>query len=441
MIFWRAFPTRPASWIACAVCLSLFLPLSSARSETLRALASGQFVANVPFDVQLAAAKDIGLRRARIGIRIYEVEKPGGFYDWSAVDKRIRTLMGAGITPIITLFGRSRLVERAAASPDGKVALSDAEIRAFATFATQVVQRYGASHDGRKIIYEIWNEPNTKTFWGSPPDPEAYAQLAESACRSIRGQNPSAVVVGLAMEGSPLNKPYYVRSYGIDIYREWAARAATPQLMKCVDGISLHPYRREPETYLSENQALVQFVAEHGRAGGGTMIVNSEWGYSVGAKGASNLEEQASLDLRLLLIGAGYGRVTNLYQLVNGGSDLSDTRQTYGLFDLSGASKPAGAAIKHLLSTIGDYEVDGVEPVADIPGAFRFKAHTNDKTRREAQVLWRAAGESTVSLQRLKSGSPSVVRDLIDNRDLQLVGSELKITPKPVLLIFEEGRR
>lgn len=415
----------------------IWLATLPARSETLRSLASAQIVSNLPFEVQLAAAKDLGLRRARIGIRIYEVEKAGGTYDWSATDSRIRGLMAAGLTPIVTLFGRTRLTERAPAGADGRVPLSDPEIRAFADFSAQVARRYGAMHEGRKIVYEIWNEPNTKTFWGSPPDPEAYARLAETTCHAIHDQAPTATVVGLAMEGTPQNKPYYVRSYELDIYREWAARAATPQLMKCLDGISLHPYRREPETYLTENADLLRFLSEHGRKEKNPLIVNSEWGYSVGAKNAADAAEQAALDVRLLLIGAGFQRITNLYQLIDGGTDPGDVRHQYGLFTSTGTPKPAGSAITRLLKVIGDYEIDGVASAPELSGVIRFRAHQNGQRKRVAEVLWRSSGETAVSVDQLGAGRPTLVKDLVSNRDLPLDAPTLTVGRSPLLLLFD----
>ena len=415
----------------------MVLATLSARSETLRNLASAQVVTNLPFDVQLAAAKDVGLRRARIGVRIYEVEKAGGTYDWSATDSRIRRLMAAGLTPIVTLFGRTRLVERAPAGADGRVPLSDAEIRAFADFSAKVAQRYGAMHDGRKIIYEIWNEPNTKTFWGAPPDPEAYSRLAEATCHAIHDKVPTATVVGLAMEGTPLNKPYYVRSYGLDIYREWAARAATPPLMKCLDGVSFHPYRRDPETYLTENADLLRFLADHGRKEHNPLIVNSEWGFSIGAKNAADAEEQAALDIRLLLIGTGFQRITNLYQLIDGGTDPGDVRHQYGLFTPNGVPKSAGSAITRLLKAIGDYEIDGVAPSAELPGVIRFKAHQNGQRKRVAEVLWRSSGQTAVSVEQLGAGRPTLIKDLVSDRDSPLDAKTLTVGRNPLLLLFE----
>ncbi|CAO4167598.1 Glycoside hydrolase family 5 domain-containing protein [Methylorubrum aminovorans] len=424
---------RLASLLVAGICLAT-LP---ARSETLRSLASAQVVSNLPFDVQVAAAKDLGLRRARIGIRIYEVEKAGGTYDWSATDTRIRGLMAAGLTPIVTLFGRTRLTERGPAGADGRVPLSDPEIRAFADFSAQVARRYGAMHEGRQIIYEIWNEPNTKTFWGSPPDPEAYARLAETTCHAIHNQAPTATVIGLAMEGTPLNKPHYVRSYGLDIYREWAGRAATPQLLKCLNGVSFHPYRREPETYLTENAELLRFLSEHGWKDKNPLIVNSEWGYSVGARNAADADEQAALDVRLLLIGAGFQRITNLYQLTDGGTDPGDVRHQYGLFTSTGTPKPAGSAITRLLKAIGDYEIDGVASAPELSGVIRFRANQNGQRKRAAEVLWRSSGETAVSVDQLGARRPVLVKDLVSDRDLPPNAPILTVGRNPLLLLFE----
>lgn len=51
---------------------------------------------------------------------------------------------------------------------------------AWAMFAGQVADRYGAERFGLRAI-ELWNEPNTPKFWPAPRDPSRFARLVNKA--------------------------------------------------------------------------------------------------------------------------------------------------------------------------------------------------------------------------------------------------------------------
>lgn len=258
--------------------MALAVHATPARAETFDALASVQIVGNVRFDDQLKAASALGMHRARLGLRWSEVETARGRYDWSLADRKVGSMLRGGIVPILTLFGGNKAYRTAA--PDGAGPPADGEALAgFARFAAASAARYRSPRANMPILFEIWNEPNTKTFWGRPPDPEAYARMAEAACLAIKAGSPQATVLALAMEGTPVKARYFVLSYMIDIYRQWAARAATPRLMRCADGFSMHPYLPTPEQVLRAEPELRAFVAAHWAKPAPPLIVFSEWGY------------------------------------------------------------------------------------------------------------------------------------------------------------------
>lgn len=423
---------RLSGWLS-IIALAL-LPVQRADAAAVRDLAAVQFVTNVPFAMQLAAAKKIGIRNVRLGIRWYEVERRRGRLDWGPVDAKLNAILRGGMTPIVTLIGGNR--EYGPPAPPGgfpSPADSPEATEGFSRFAAAAARRYGAAGAGRPILYEIWNEPNTKTFWGRPPDPEGYARLAESACRAIKAAAPGAKVVGLAMEGSPVKSPYVVPAYRLDIYQEWANRAAAPGLMQCLDGISLHPYRPIPETYLSDEPKLQRFIGRHWTKPAPPMIANTEWGYQINRKRGHTADDQAAFDLRALLVGAGMGRLTNLYQIVDGGCDPDRPDQTYGLFACDGAIKPAGTAVQRLLQRIGDFEVDGVGPVAGTLGAFRFRAH---RGALQADVWWNVGRPAPVVLAGGRGGGPAEAIDLVSGapRRIQQDGTAL-VDGAPLLVL------
>jgi hypothetical protein len=67
-----------------------------------------------------------------------------------------------------------------------------ADNSAFATFAAAAVQRYASQgiHN-----WEIWNEPNLKTFWEPSPDAADYTDLLKAVHNAIKSEDPTAFVV------------------------------------------------------------------------------------------------------------------------------------------------------------------------------------------------------------------------------------------------------
>jgi hypothetical protein len=412
-----------------ALAAGIVLAGAPVSAATLNQLASVQFVSNVPFDHQLQTARKLGFHRVRLAARWNGVEQPRGRYIWRSTDARIQTVLKAGMVPIIVLFGPNDGYP----SPDGEKSAPPAHgeaLAGFARFAAATVARYGTGRPDTPILYEIWNEPNTRTFWRRSPDPEGYARMAEAACTAIRAVAPQARILALGMEGWPAKAPYRSSPAGIDIYREWSARAASPALMACVDGISFHPYLSRPEQVLQGEATLQTYLAKVWRRPAPPLLANTEWGYTSTTKTGADLVRQAVFDLRSLLIGTGKGRVTNLYQSVDGGRDPAKSPENYGLVTLDGKIKPAGFAIQRLMQAIGDYQIDGVEQVATTPGLYRFTAHCGAS---RAQVLW--AGAPDGSMLPVPLPADAAVTDLVTGGPGATEGNRLMVGAAPLLVL------
>lgn len=399
-----------------------------ASADTLNQLTSVQIVGNVPFDYQLQTARKLGVRRVRLAAYWPAVEKPRGRFIWRSTDARIGAVLKAGMAPIIVLYGANGGYP----SPDGGKAAPPSQgeaLEGFARFAAATAARYGVGRPDMPILYEIWNEPNTKTFWKRIPDPEGYARMAEAACKAIRTSTPQARVLALGMEGWPVKTPYRVAAYDLDIYQQWAGRAASPGLMACADGISFHPYLPRPEQVLQGEPRLQGYLARVWRRASPPLLANTEWGYPINAKKGVDASMQAALDLRALLIGTGLGRVTNLYQSVDGGRDATRPDQTYGLVTADGAFKQAGLAVQRLLRLIGDYDIDGVSPMAGQPNLYSFTAH---RGAARARIVW-AGGEGKPAMTTvLPKGAEAI--DLVTGAPAERNGDKVVIGANPVLL-------
>jgi exo-beta-1,3-glucanase (GH17 family) len=153
-------------------------------------------------------------------------------YDWSRFDKlisaitarRMRVLAGILYTP-----SWARAKGTAANYPPTNLA-------AYARFVRSVARRYA-----KKGVhaYEIWNEPNTATFWGPTPDPARYTRMLKLAYGAIKKADARATVVSAGL--SPYGE--YGQHDGehinpLDFLEAMYAHGAG----KWLDAVGWHPY-------------------------------------------------------------------------------------------------------------------------------------------------------------------------------------------------------
>ena len=88
---------------------------------------------------------------------------------------------------------------------------------AWADFLAAAAARYGADGDFWTSFadptptprpqpireWEIWNEPNSSTFWAPTPDPDAYADLLKRSAKIIHEADPEAKVMSAGMFATP----------------------------------------------------------------------------------------------------------------------------------------------------------------------------------------------------------------------------------------------
>ena len=109
-----------------------------------------------------------------------------------------------------------------------------------------LVERYGPDGDyweehpevpARPIeVWQIWNEPNSKTWWGPRPDPAEYGTLLRRSDRTIHAADPEAQVLTAGIVARPTNPDAIT---GPQFLRELFARA---DVRAAVDAVAYHPY-------------------------------------------------------------------------------------------------------------------------------------------------------------------------------------------------------
>jgi hypothetical protein len=100
----------------------------------------------------------------------------------------------------------------------------------------QFVEATVAHFKGRIASFEIWNEPNLKSFWRPAPAPAEYAQLLAESYRSAKRAWPAASIVfgGLSHNDVGFLQKYYAEA------RQLFPDAAAQRYF--FDVLNVHPY-------------------------------------------------------------------------------------------------------------------------------------------------------------------------------------------------------
>jgi len=307
-------------------------------------------------DLDLIAAA--GIKFVRMDFGWESTERERGRYDWTAYDTLTAGLERRGMRALYILDYSHPLYESRAAStnpisgqPEAGAVRSPQtpeSVAAFARWAGAAAKHF----QGRRVIWEIWNEPNI-FFWRPKPDVRQYTALAMATVKAVRDADPSATIIGPATSGFPWE---FLESF-------FKAGA-----LEHLDAVSVHPYRdyaKGPETAAADYERLRQlmerYVPESKR--GKLPILSGEWGYSSATKGVS-LEKQANFAARQQLGNLLAGVPISIwYDWKNDGPDPGEHEHNFGLVGTDLQPKPAytalqtltrelaGGSISHRLST------------------------------------------------------------------------------------------
>ncbi len=292
----RQLLTLPAALAAPARALAQ-APLKL-RPRTPLAIASSPFsVGFETLDRQLFDAGRVYPHLARLGAKWARVqtgwircETQKGVYDFRWLDHIVDALLGMGVQPWFSLgFGNPLYTPGAERHQGvGWVPLNSPEAReAWRRFTSETARHFRS----RVRHWEIWNEPNGKTFWrpSETPDPAGYLELVKLSAPAIRRHIPDAVIVGGAFMQFPMGMEYF----------EQCLEAGLGGL---VDRISYHGYRARPEAnYARDVQFFRSFLARYNPK---LKLWNGENGapsMNNGVGGLSNYEWSEATQARWLL--------------------------------------------------------------------------------------------------------------------------------------------
>ncbi len=202
--------------------------------------------------------KNAHIRIIRADLTWAQVERKKGVYDFSRYDALVEASAARDARVLFILDYQNRLYGK------GKAIKTETERNAFADFAAHAAERY----KGKGIIWEIWNEPNIKRFWGDEPNALDYMALLKTTCTAIRQVDKDALIIAPA-------------TCGCDI--AFIKKCAEQGMLAYVDGVSVHPYRDGgPESVIRCYRSLQDIFSKYKHKKRETpYIVSSEWGWGL----------------------------------------------------------------------------------------------------------------------------------------------------------------
>jgi hypothetical protein len=223
---------------------------------------------------------DGGVAAYRWPLRWSDIETRPGAYEWGATDELITNLARNEIRPLPFICCAPAIDGLAA--DRAPVGSPEAE-RALESFLRAATERYGPDgqfwRENRDLpddpirMWQIWNEPNSSTFYKPRPDADQYARLVAISDRAIKAVDPDAYIVLAGMGPSP-NPAHGVgipaTSFLEQLYDDGAASH--------FDAAAVHPYAptaRRTERILT---AVRETMDDEGDEGSGIVVTELGWG-------------------------------------------------------------------------------------------------------------------------------------------------------------------
>jgi polysaccharide biosynthesis protein PslG len=401
-----------------AACL---FPLTCAAADVPERVLPGGVGVNIHFvtghekDLDLIAAA--GFKFIRMDFVWSSIEAVKGEYNWSGYEELLKNVDRRGIRALFILDYSNGLYENENASPQ-----HPESVAAFARWAGAAARHF----QGRRVIWEIWNEPNIN-FWKPKPDGLQYTSLALATCKAVREADPQATLIAPASSGFPWGFFEALFKSGI---------------LEYLDAVSVHPYREYkhgPETAAADYSRLRELIDRHAPAEkkGKIPILSGEWGYATHRKGVS-LETQAAFAARQQLVNLLEGVPLSIwYDWKNDGTDPNDPEHNFGIVLPELQPKPSYRAIQTLTRELAGCRIrkrivlandqDYVLVCADGGGKQRLAAWTSGEAH--STILKLSGG--TESQLRVVDGFGTVLPVKVDAGRLTL---ELKPIPQYVAL-------
>jgi polysaccharide biosynthesis protein PslG len=332
-------------------------------------------------DIDLLA--QLGVRWIRMDLAWAGVERERGRYNLDGYLRLTDALAAKGIRCLYILDYGNPLYEGGLPpkTPEG--------IAAFARFAGAAAEQL----KGRRVMYELWNEPNLGHFWKPAPDPAAYMVLMRPTVAAVRAADPDAAIVGPAT--STIDLPF------LETVFQAGFKAG---FLDLVDGVTVHPYRSgPPETVAEEYGRLRALIARYAAPGRVVPVLSGEWGYTSANVTA---DQQADRLARQWLINALHDvQLSIWYDWKNDGPDPKEPEHRFGILTEDLKPKPAFEAAKRLIAELSGLQAVKRLSVGDPAEDYVLLFVAPDGTRQKLAAWTLSEAARRVDLSRWGGGT------------------------------------
>jgi polysaccharide biosynthesis protein PslG len=368
-------------------------------------------------DLDLIAAA--GFKFIRMDFGWGGTERRKGEYNWADYDELTANLEKRGLRAIYILDYSNPLYEETVVSKNpitGKEHKDVASpqhlesVAAFARWAAASARHFA----GRRIIWEIWNEPNI-SFWKPKPDVAQYTALALATAQAVRQADPQATIIGPATSEVPVNFIEELFAAG---------------MLAHLDAVSVHPYRsykKGPETAAEDYAKLRALIEQHAPtpAKKRMPIISGEWGYSTFTNKGVSLEVQAAFLIRQQLANLYAGVPISIwYDWKDDGPDLAEREHNFGTVTTDLRPKPAYLALQTLTRELSGYRI---EKRLAAGGTNDFVLLLSKGAERKL-VAWTTGEGHTVTMGGMKFRSANSIRANGRSADAELEQDRLSLT-------------
>jgi hypothetical protein len=298
-------------------------------------------------EAQLDAIAATGARWIRIDLSWQTIEATRGLYDWCRFDRTILGARARGLD-VIALPAYAP----AWASAVDSLHAPPEDPRDYAAFVAAAVHRYSPAG---VHTWEIWNEPNTATFWAPAPDATAYTALLRAAAATIRAADPDATILSGGLAPAPDDDGRSRIAIGTFIELMYDNGAADS-----FDALAIHPYSIPARPLANEEwNPFVHLPDYHeqmvARSDGAKQIWLTEFGAPTGlAASAVHEDVQGEWADEAYRAAAGWPWAGPLlwFSMRDLGSDAFDATLSWGLLRQDFSPKPGYQAFRQLMAEV-----------------------------------------------------------------------------------------
>lgn len=190
----------------------------------------------------IGEAKQLGAPALRDELDWHKIEATKGVYDFSDVDRYMKRVFENGLKPLIVITDSNPLYD------DGHTPYSKSGITGLSAYISAIFSHYGTGN----LQIEIGNEVNSDDFVSGPfvrDKPTYLAATVRGVRERLRADHPDAQIICAGLN-----------TIAIGFLQTFFRRGG----LQACDAISVHPYRDNPDTVLTELTRLKTLMREYG---------------------------------------------------------------------------------------------------------------------------------------------------------------------------------